>query len=54
MIGDLHCNVSDLKTILYVNYDLDDATVDRLEFGFTTKIGNNGNTKGVKKSAIDE
>ena len=48
MIGDLHCNVWELKKILYENYDLEDAIVDRLEFGYTTKIGNKGNSKWVK------
>ena len=33
---------------------LDNATVDRLEFGFTTKIGNNGNTKWVKINDDDD
>lgn len=45
---DLHCNVADLKSTLYMNYDLDEATIDRLEFGFTTKVGNKGNTKWVR------
>ena len=38
----------DLKQLFFVNYHLEDAVVDRLEFFYVTKIGKNGNTKNVK------
>lgn len=31
-----------------MNYNLEDAIIDRLEFGYNTKIGNNGNRKYVR------
>ena len=46
-VSDLHCNVSDLKQIMYYNYDLDEAIVERLEFCYKTKVGNKGNTKWI-------
>ena len=43
MVGDLHLNISDIKSLFAKSYDLDDAIIDRLEFGYMTKIGNKGN-----------
>ena len=47
-IPDLQINISELKIIFYMNYDLEEAIIDRLEFGYNTKIRNNGNTKYVR------
>ena len=39
--------VDGLCNLMQETYDLDDEIVSRLEFGYCTKIGNNGNTKIV-------
>lgn len=45
---DLHISVSELKDIFYINYDLEDAIIGQLEFGYNTKIVSNGNEKYVR------
>ena len=48
MITDLHICITELKFFLYLNYDLEDAIIDRLEFDCNTKIGNNGKVNYVR------
>ena len=45
VVSDLQLNVSELKQLIFENYDLDMAVVDRLEFQYQSKIGRNGNEK---------
>ena len=50
---DLHCEgctVEEMRDSMQEQYALDDATVDRIEFIFKTKIGGRGNTKDVSIS----
>ena len=47
-VTDLHICIAEIRDIFYLNYELDDAIIDRLEFGYNTKIGNNGNEKYVR------
>ena len=54
LLADLHLQISDLKVLFHDNYDLDDAVMDRLEFFYVTKIGNNGNTKDVRIEDTNE
>lgn len=42
----LYCRIE--RYIFNLNYDLEDAIIDRLEFGYNTKIGNNGNENYVR------
>ena len=44
---DLLVNVSEVNQVMYENYDLEEAIVDRLEFSYKTKIGKSGNDKLV-------
>ena len=53
LFPDLHLNVSDVKNLFHENYELENAVVDRLEFFYVTKIGNQGNTKDVRIEETD-
>ena len=45
VVSDLQLNVRELKQLIFENYDLDMAVLDRLEFQYQSKIGRNGNEK---------
>ena len=38
----------DLRDAIQSEYDLNDATIDRIEFIYLTKVGANGNEKSVR------